>query len=76
MFAMLTMVSAGGVTVTSNFAKFAHDFGVADLLVLGLAALPFALTVDRLLNGSGGCQIESGARMQWASPSGSRPRRS
>ncbi len=37
--------------VTSNFANFARDFGVADILVLGLAALPFALTVDRLLNG-------------------------
>jgi MFS transporter, OFA family, oxalate/formate antiporter len=51
MFAMMTMMSTGGLMVTSNFANFAHDFGVADVLVLGLAALPFALTVDRLLNG-------------------------
>jgi MFS transporter, OFA family, oxalate/formate antiporter len=51
MFAMMTMMSTGGLMVTSNFANFAHDFGVADILVLGLAALPFALTVDRLLNG-------------------------
>ncbi len=51
MFVMMTMMSAGGLMVTSNFANFARDFGVADILVLGLAALPFALTVDRLLNG-------------------------
>ena len=51
MFAMMTMMSTGGLMVTSNFANFAHDFGVANVLVLGLAALPFALTVDRLLNG-------------------------
>jgi MFS transporter, OFA family, oxalate/formate antiporter len=51
MFAMMTMMSTGGLMVTSNFANFARDFGVADILVLGLAALPFALTVDRLLNG-------------------------
>jgi MFS transporter, OFA family, oxalate/formate antiporter len=51
MFIMMTMMSTGGLMVTSNFANFARDFGVADVLVLGLAALPFALTVDRLLNG-------------------------
>lgn len=51
MFVMMTMMSTGGLMVTSNFANFAHDFGVANVLVLGLAALPFALTVDRLLNG-------------------------
>ena len=51
MFVMMTMMSAGGLMVTSNFANFARDFGVADILVLGLAALRFALTVDRLLNG-------------------------
>ncbi len=51
MFVMMTMMSAGGLMVTSNFANFARDFGVADILVLGLAALPFALTVDRLLDG-------------------------
>ena len=51
MFAMMTMMSTGGLMVTSKFANFARDFGVADVLVLGLAALPFALTIDRLLNG-------------------------
>lgn len=51
MFVMMAMMSTGGLMVTSNFANFARDFGVADTLVFGLAALPFALTVDRLLNG-------------------------
>lgn len=51
MFAMMTMMSTGGLMVTSNFANFAKEFGVADLAVLGMAAVPLALTVDRILNG-------------------------
>jgi oxalate/formate antiporter len=51
MFAMMTMMSTGGLMVTSNFAYFARDFGVADVRVWGLVALPLALTVDRLMNG-------------------------
>jgi OFA family oxalate/formate antiporter-like MFS transporter len=51
MFAMMTMMSTGGLMVTSNFAAFARDFGVADALFLGAAALPLALTFDRLTNG-------------------------
>ena len=51
MFAMMTMMSAGGLMVTSNFAWFAYDFGVADVRVWGMAALPLALTIDRLMNG-------------------------
>jgi oxalate/formate antiporter len=51
MFAMMTMMSTGGLMVTSNFAAFARDFGVADALVLGAAALPLALTFDRITNG-------------------------
>ena len=51
MFVMMTMMSTGGLMATSNFANFARDFGVADALVWGMAALPLALTVDRLLNG-------------------------
>jgi MFS transporter, OFA family, oxalate/formate antiporter len=48
---MMTMMSTGGLMVTSNFANFAREFGVADLAVLGMAAVPLALTVDRVLNG-------------------------
>jgi OFA family oxalate/formate antiporter-like MFS transporter len=51
MFAMMTMMSTGGLMVTANFAWFAHDFGVADARVWGMAALPLALTIDRLMNG-------------------------
>ena len=51
MFLMMTMMSTGGLMVTSNFASFARDFGVADALVLGAAALPLALTFDRITNG-------------------------
>lgn len=51
MFAMMTMMSTGGLMVTSNFANFARDFGVAGMVVMGMTALPLALTLDRLLNG-------------------------
>jgi oxalate/formate antiporter len=51
MFAMMTMMSTGGLMVTANFANFAREFGVADALVFGFAALPFALTFDRITNG-------------------------
>jgi oxalate/formate antiporter len=51
MFVMMTMMSTGGLMVVAQFASFARDFGVADALVFGFAALPFALTFDRITNG-------------------------
>ena len=51
MFAMMTMMSTGGLMVTSQISAFAREFGVADVIVLGLAALPLALTFDRVTNG-------------------------
>ena len=51
MFAMMTMMSTGGLMIISQFAAFSRDFGVANVMVFGLAALPLALTVDRLTNG-------------------------
>ncbi len=51
MFAMMAMMSTGGLMVTSQFAAFARDFGVADAIVFGSAALPLALSFDRLANG-------------------------
>jgi MFS transporter, OFA family, oxalate/formate antiporter len=51
MFVMMTMMSTGGLMVISQFAAFSKSFGVADTLVWGLAALPFALTFDRITNG-------------------------
>lgn len=51
MFCMMTMMSTSGLMVTSQMASFSRDFGVASVLVFGLAALPLALTIDRLTNG-------------------------
>src|ERR1700721_2037858 len=51
MFVMMTMMSTGGLMIISQFAAFSRDFGVASVMVFGLAALPLALTVDRITNG-------------------------
>jgi oxalate/formate antiporter len=51
MFVMMTMMSTGGLMVISQFANFARDFGVAQVTVWGAAALPWALTIDRITNG-------------------------
>jgi oxalate/formate antiporter len=51
LFGMMTMMSTGGLMIISQFAAFSRDFGVANVMVFGLAALPLALTVDRITNG-------------------------
>jgi oxalate/formate antiporter len=51
MLLMMTMMSTGGLMIISQFAAFSRDFGTANIMVFGLAALPLALTVDRLTNG-------------------------
>jgi len=51
MFFMMTMMSTGGLMIISQFASFSRDFGVTKVLVFGLAALPLALTIDRITNG-------------------------
>ncbi|MFJ9448700.1 oxalate/formate MFS antiporter [Herbaspirillum sp. NPDC101397] len=51
MFCMMTMMSTSGLMVTSQMASFARDFGITNVMVFGLAALPLALTIDRLTNG-------------------------
>ncbi len=51
MFAMMTMMSTSGLMVISQMGTFAKDFGVASVVVLGMAALPLALTIDRFTNG-------------------------
>ncbi|WP_040692634.1 oxalate/formate MFS antiporter [Pseudaminobacter salicylatoxidans] len=51
MFVMMTMMSTSGLMVISQMGAFAHDFGVADAMVFGLAALPLALSIDRFTNG-------------------------
>jgi len=51
LFLMMTMMSTSGLMVISQMGAFARDFGVAEVAVLGLAALPLALTLDRITNG-------------------------
>ena len=51
MFSMMTMMSTGGLMIISQFASFSRDFGVTKVMVFGLAALPLALTIDRITNG-------------------------
>jgi MFS transporter, OFA family, oxalate/formate antiporter len=51
LFLMMSMMSTSGLMVTSQMAVFTRDFGMAGVTVLGLAALPLALTIDRVANG-------------------------
>lgn len=51
LFVMMTMMSTGGLMVISQMGPFAKDFGVSDMMVFGLAALPLALSIDRFTNG-------------------------
>ncbi|HKR20035.1 MAG TPA: oxalate/formate MFS antiporter [Stellaceae bacterium] len=51
LFVMMTMMSTSGLMVVSNVGPFAHQYKVADVLVLGMAALPLSLTLSRLTNG-------------------------
>jgi len=51
LFVMMTMLSTSGLMVISQTAAFARDFGVASVMVMGMAALPLALTFDRITNG-------------------------
>jgi oxalate/formate antiporter len=51
MFLMMTMMSTGGLMVVSNFKSFATDFGLANAIILGSAAVPLALSIDRVANG-------------------------
>jgi MFS family permease len=51
MFAMMTLMSTSGLMVTSQMAAFAGEFGITKAVVWGLAALPLALSIDRLTNG-------------------------
>src|SRR6185503_21325298 len=42
MFFMFSLMATSGLVVVANFAPFAREFGVADMIVLGTAALPLA----------------------------------
>jgi MFS transporter, OFA family, oxalate/formate antiporter len=56
MFVMMSMMSTGGLMVITQFTAFAKSFGITSattVLILGvsLAAIPTALTFDRITNG-------------------------
>ena len=55
MYAMFTMVAAGGLMATAQLGPIAKDFQIGDVPVsimgLALPALTFALAIDRVLNG-------------------------
>jgi oxalate/formate antiporter len=51
LFFMMSLMSTSGLMVTSNVGPFAHEFGVAQAMVLGMAALPLSLTLSRVTNG-------------------------
>ncbi len=55
LYVMFTMVAMGGLMATAQLGPIAKDYQVADtpvsLLGLSMAALPFALSLDRILNG-------------------------
>ena len=51
LFVMMSLMSTSGLMVTSNVGPFAKEFGVANVLVLGMAALPLSLTLSRVTNG-------------------------
>lgn len=56
MFVMMAMMSTGGLMVITQFKAFAKSFGITDatsVMILGasMAAIPTALTFDRITNG-------------------------
>jgi len=52
LFALMTMVAIGGLMVISQLGPFAASMGISETTtVMGLAALPLALTIDRIANG-------------------------
>jgi len=55
MFVMFALTATGGLIATAQLTPIAHDFGIADSPVsfigVTLAALPLALSMNRVLNG-------------------------
>jgi MFS transporter, OFA family, oxalate/formate antiporter len=51
LFVMMAMMSTSGLMVVSNVGPFANEFKVAQVMVLGMAALPLSLTLSRVTNG-------------------------
>src|SRR6266436_1855332 len=79
LYVMMTMLAMGGLMATAQLGPIAVDFKVAkvpvSLLGLTMAALPFALSLDRILNGltprsSAGSRTTLAGRTRCSSPSG------
>jgi oxalate/formate antiporter len=51
MYLMMTMMATSGLMVISQMGAFAEDFGIHNAMIFGMAALPLALSIDRLANG-------------------------
>jgi MFS transporter, OFA family, oxalate/formate antiporter len=51
LFIMMAMISTSGLMVVSNVGPFANEYKVAQVLVLGMAALPLSLSLSRVTNG-------------------------
>jgi OFA family oxalate/formate antiporter-like MFS transporter len=51
LFIMMAMMSTSGLMVVSNVGPFANEYHVAQVMVLGMAALPLSLTLSRVTNG-------------------------
>jgi oxalate/formate antiporter len=51
MFLMMAMMATGGLMVVAQFGPVMREFGIAEVTISGMAALPFALTLQRIANG-------------------------
>jgi OFA family oxalate/formate antiporter-like MFS transporter len=51
MFLMMSLMSTSGLMVISQIGNFAADFGITKVTIGVFAALPLALTIDRVTNG-------------------------
>ncbi|MBT0727491.1 oxalate/formate MFS antiporter [Rosenbergiella australiborealis] len=51
LFFMMACMSTSGLMVTSQLAGFASEVGVSQVVIWGMAALPLAMSLDRLTNG-------------------------
>jgi OFA family oxalate/formate antiporter-like MFS transporter len=52
LYIMFVMVSASGLMATAQLAPIAKDFGIADVILLGLTTLALAAIVDNICNGA------------------------
>lgn len=51
LFIMMAMMSTSGLMIVSNVGPIANEYKVAQVIILGMAALPLSLTISRFTNG-------------------------